>query len=97
MALVFFVVAGALGCVAVYQIFQATTLGYRIDRRSHPERYAPNAPEHRLKLLAIAINWRVARDGETQALRRRMNLKLLAALLCAIGAGVAVSIAANSS
>ncbi len=90
-----FLPAAALGATVIYFLFQATTLGFRIDRRSHPERYVPGAPERRLNLLAVAINWKIAKDSETQALRRRMNLFLLAALLGAAVTGLLVSLAAR--
>lgn len=85
--------AALLGAAVLYFLFQATALGFRVDRRSNPERYAPGAPDRRLNLMAVAINWKIAKDAETQALRRRMNLFLLAALLGAAVAGLLVSLA----
>jgi hypothetical protein len=86
----------ALGCAMLYLLFQVTALAYRIDRRSHPERYAPDAPERRLNIPAIAVNWKVARDSETQALRKQMNLRLLVIVAGFAAIGLLVSWAANS-
>jgi hypothetical protein len=92
----YFLPAAILACAAFYFLFRATTLAFRADRRSHPEFYKPGAPARRLNMLAIAINWKIAKDPETQSLRRGMNLHLLAALLAAVVAGLLVSLGARS-
>ena len=43
------------------------------------------------QILHTVTNWKVARDPETQALRRRMNRLLLVCLAGMIAMGVAVN------
>ncbi len=84
------------GGLMLYLLFQITKLAYRIDRRSHPERYAAGVEAARLNIPAIAVNWKIAKDMETQALRKRMNVLLLAVFLGFAVMGLLVSWAANS-
>lgn len=87
----------ALGGFMLYLVFQVTTLAYRIDRRSHPQKYQPGAEPGRLSIPAIAVNWKIARDAETQAMRKRMNLRLLAVFTGFAALGLLVSWYANSA
>ena len=94
--ILYFLPAALLACATFYFLFRATTLAFKADRRSHPELYKPGAPARRLNMLAIAINWKIAKDAETQGFRRSINLHLLAALLAAAVAGLLVSMGARS-
>ena len=73
--------------VAMLAIFiQAIRLCYRVEARSPDLRNTSGVPRNAM-LPHVVTNWKVARDAETQALRRRVNLLLLAdaagfALLC---------------
>ena len=87
----------AAGGFTLYLLFQVTTLAYRIDRRSHPEKYQPGVEPGRLSIPAIAVNWKIARDAETQAMRKRMNLHLLAVFTGFAAMGLLVSWHANSA
>ena len=59
---------------------------YRVEARSPDLRNTSGIPRNAM-LPHVVTNWKVARDAETQTLRRRVNLLLLAdaagfALLC---------------
>ncbi len=49
----------------------------------------PDVPQ-RAQMFHTVTNWKVARDTETQTLRRRMNLLLLACLAGMIGFALVV-------
>ena len=87
--------AALLGGFMIYLLFKAVTLGLRIDRRSHPEKYAPGVEPGRLNLPAITVNWKIARDAETQSLRKRMLWLLLVVILGFAVVGLLLSWAAN--
>ena len=74
----------ALAMLAIF--IQAIRLCYQVEARSPDLRNTSGIPRKAMMPHAVT-NWNVARDAETQALRRRMNLLLLAvlagfALLC---------------
>ena len=58
---------------------QAIRLSYRIEERSPDLRNRTGLPRYAAMPFTVT-NWKVARDGETQVLRRRM-LGLLAGIL----------------
>ncbi|WP_127599404.1 hypothetical protein [Nitratireductor alexandrii] len=67
----FFVVSG-LWAVAMLVLFvQAIRLSYRIEARSDGLRNRSGLPRY-AAMPFTATNYKVARDAETQALRRRM-------------------------
>lgn len=67
----------ALWAIAMLAVFlQAIRLSYRVEARS-PELANRTGLPQRAKMLHTVTNWKVARDEETQAMRRRMNLLLL--------------------
>lgn len=72
----FYIVSGvwAVGMLAVF--IQAIRLSYRIEERSERLRNRTGLPIYAAMPFTVT-NWRVSRDDETQALRRRM-LRLLA-------------------
>ena len=70
----------ASGRLAILAIFiWAIRLSYRIEARSPDLRNTSGIPRKAMMLHTVT-NWNVARDDETQAMRRRMNLLLLAVL-----------------
>jgi hypothetical protein len=63
--------------VAMLAVFiWAIRLSYRIEARSPELQNTSGRPRNAL-ILHTVTNWKVARDEETQALRRRMNSLLL--------------------
>jgi len=71
----FYIVSGlwAAGMLAVF--IQAIRLSYRIEKRSAALRNETGLPRYAAMPFTVT-NWRVSRDDQTQALRRRM-LQLL--------------------
>ncbi|MBU0585277.1 MAG: hypothetical protein KKB66_06130 [Alphaproteobacteria bacterium] len=67
----FFIFSGvwALAMLAVF--IKAIRLSYRIEARSEGLRNTLGVPQKAM-MIHTAFNWKVARDPETQALRRRM-------------------------
>lgn len=75
----FAIAAGVLAVGIVALLISATRLCYRIEERSG-RTFLKNGLPGYANVLPTAFNIRVARDRETQALRWRMNLRLLAIL-----------------
>ena len=75
----FYLLAGvwALGMLAVF--IQAIRLSYRIEARS-PDLTNRSGFPRKAMMFHTVTNWNVARDAETQAMRRRMNRLLLVVL-----------------
>jgi hypothetical protein len=71
----FYIVSGlwAVGMLAI--LIQVIRLSYRIEQRSERLRNRTGLPMY-AALPFTVTNWRVSRDDETQALRRRMLLLL---------------------
>jgi hypothetical protein len=67
----------ALGILAIF--IWAVRLSYKIEARSPGLRNTSGFPRKAM-LFHTITNLNVARDDETQAMRRRMNLLLLAVL-----------------
>ena len=55
---------------------QAIRLSYRIEARS-PDLHNTSGFPRKAMMFHTVTNWNVARDDETQAMRRRMNLLLV--------------------
>ena len=87
---IFYIFCGvwALGVLAVF--IQAIRLSYRIEARS-PDLVNRTGLPMKAQILHTVTNWKVARDPETQALRRRMNWLLLVCLAGMIAMGVAIN------
>jgi hypothetical protein len=83
-----FAAAWAIVMLALF-IF-AIRLSYRIEARSPELKNNTGLPRNALMFHTV-INWKVARDAETQALRHTMNLLLLVVLAGFILMGVALS------
>ena len=64
----------ALAMVVI--LITAIRLCYRVEERSEALRNRTGVPVN-ANIPAVMFNWKVARDAETQALRRRMNYRLL--------------------
>jgi len=67
----------ALAILAIF--IWAVRLSYKIEGRS-PDLHNKSGFPRNAMLLHTVTNWKVARDDETQAMRRRMNLLLLVVL-----------------
>lgn len=76
----FYWLAGVWGIAMVAIFIQAIRLCYRIEARSEGLRNTSGVPRKAMALHAI-LNWKVARDDETQALRRQINFLFLLNLL----------------
>jgi hypothetical protein len=70
---------GLWGLVMVAVFITAIRLCYRVEERSEALRNRTGVPFN-ANIPAVMFNWGVARDEETQRLRRRMNYRLLACL-----------------
>lgn len=80
-----------LWALAVLAVFiQAIRLSYRIEARSHDLVNRTGLPM-KAQMFHTVTNWKVARDPETQALRRRMNWLLLVCLAGMVAMGVAIN------
>lgn len=76
---IFFVLSGLWGAALVAVLVSATRLCYRIEERSGRRPLRFGLPGY-ANVIPVAFNVGVARDEETQALRRRMNLRLFSIL-----------------
>lgn len=72
--------AGIWGLVMVAIFIQAIRLSYAVERRS-PNLQNRSGLPRKAMIFHTVTNMRVARDPETQDLRRRMNKLLLANLV----------------
>jgi len=72
----FYVFSGLWGIAMVIVLIQAIRLSYKIEARS-PELKNTSGLPMRAQMFHTVTNWKVARDPETQALRRTMNRLLL--------------------
>lgn len=68
--------AGVWGIVMVAVFIQAIRLSYRIEARS-PDLVNGSGLPRKAMMFHTVTNLKVARDAETQAMRRRMNMLLL--------------------
>jgi hypothetical protein len=82
--------SGVWGIVMVAIFIQAIRLSYRIEKRSPQLVNTTGIPRNAL-IFHTVTNTGVARDPETQALRRRMNLLLLLNVLGFILLAIALS------
>ena len=72
----FYWLAGVWGIVMLAIFIQAIRLSYRIEARS-PELVNKSGLPRKAMMFHTITNLKVARDEETQATRRRMNMLLL--------------------
>lgn len=75
----FFVLSGLWAAATVALLISAARLSYRIEARSGRRPLRSGLPGY-ANVLPVAFNLGVAGDAETQALRRRMNARLLVIL-----------------
>ena len=93
----FYIFSGVWAAAMLALFIQAIRLSYRIEKRS-PDLVNKTGVPQRAQIFHTVTNWKVARDDETQSLRRRMNLLLLACLVGMIAFAVVVSqLQANST
>lgn len=82
----------SLSAIASLVLFiMATRMSYRIEARSGDLRNTSGLPRNAM-LFHTITNRGVARDAETQAMRRQMNLMLLAAVAILAGMGISASV-----
>lgn len=79
MGTAFYMLCGLWAVAMVAVFIQAIRLSYRIEARS-PELVNKTGVPQRAQMFHTVTNRKVATDPETQNLRRRMNLLLLANL-----------------
>ena len=72
----FALVTGGWGVVMITIFIMAIRLSYRIEARS-PELENRSGVPRKAMILHTITNWKVARDAETQGMRRRMNRLLM--------------------
>jgi len=89
------VLSGLFGFGAIAFLIAAIPLSYRIEARSKPRRKVLGLPGY-TNIWAVALNIGVARDPETQTLRRRMLIRMagVAAMMAGL---VIVSLMARSA
>lgn len=75
----FYLISGLWASLMVVILISAIRLCYRIEARSEGLRNRSGVPAKAM-ILHAAMNWKVARDAETQAMRRAMNVRLLLVL-----------------
>lgn len=80
MGIPFFVITGVWAIAMLVIFIQAIRLSYQIEARSEGLRNTLGVPQKAFMVHTV-FNWKVARDPETQALRRRMLLMLLLNLI----------------
>ena len=68
--------AGLWGVAMVAVLISAIRLSYRIEARSEGLKNTSGVPRKAMWVHTM-FNWRVARDAETQAMRRQMNIRFL--------------------
>lgn len=72
----FYWLAGVWAIVMLAIFIQAIRLSYRIEARS-PDLVNRSGVPRKAMMFHTVTNLKVARDDETQAMRRRMNMLLL--------------------
>ncbi len=87
----FYILSGLWATVLVVIFIKAIRLSYRIEARS-PDLLNRTGLPMRAQLFHTATNYKVARDAETQSLRRRMNVLLLISLVGLVGMAVGLSL-----
>ncbi len=86
----FAIISGLIGPVNIGIFILAIRLSYAIEARSDPKK--AKALFGYTNIWAVALNWRVARDAQTQSMRKRLLVYL--AIIAALFAVMAVSYAA---
>lgn len=86
----FYILCGVWALAILIVFIQAIRLSYRIEARS-PDLVNKSGVPFNAQIFHTVTNWKVARDPETQALRRRMNVMLLICLAGMITMGIGVS------
>lgn len=77
---VFFTVCGVWALITLALLISATKLCYRIEARSGRPMMTKSGLPGYANVIPVAFNVGVARDAETQAMRWRMNQRLIAIL-----------------
>lgn len=86
----FYMLSGGWALIVLALFIYAITLSYRVEKRSRPAGKSPGLPRY-ADLIGVAFNKpSIARDAETQGLRRRMIGVLL--LVLALMGGFALMV-----
>lgn len=67
--------SGLIGVSIIAVFISAIRLSYAVEARSKPKSSGSGLPGY-TNIWGVALNFGVARDEETQALRRRVNQRL---------------------
>ena len=88
------ILGGIIGFAAIAVFISAIRISYAIEARSDPRKAM--ARFGYTNIFGVALNWRVARDRETQAMRWRLlkHLAIIALLFMLLGL-LAIGIAAD--
>lgn len=87
---IFYLLSGAWAIGILVLFIMAVRLSYRIEARSPALENKTGVPQ-KAQIFHTVTNWKVARDPETQAMRRRMNRLLLVCLAGMIAMAVAIN------
>ncbi len=91
------IVGGIWGLATIALLIPVIRYSYAAERRSYPEKFE-GKPPRRANVIAVAFNFpSIARDAETQALRRKMNRLLLIMLALFVVMAVLLFVAAPTA
>lgn len=89
MSVWFYVISGLWAVAVIALLIDATRLSYRIEARSGRPMMRHGLPGY-ANVIPTALNIGVAKDEETQAMRREMNRRLYAILAGFVAFGLFV-------
>lgn len=78
------ILGGILGLVGLIAFVSALPLSYQIEARSDPQRKRYRKMGY-TNIWAVIINYKVARDHQTQALRRKLLVRMALVAACMTG------------
>lgn len=88
------IISGIWGLAMIALLLPAIRYCYAAERRSYPEKFEGRLPR-RANFIAVAFNFKsIARDEETQTLRRKMNRLLLIILASSVAMAIYLIVAA---
>lgn len=84
------ILGGLFGIAAIVILITAIPHSYAVEARSNPERFGKKRFGY-TNIWAVALNIGIAKDAETQALRRKVTARL--AIIAALFAAMALIVA----